>query len=81
MIYEEAVVVHENDIYKVVVGLFPEDKLDSYLVIHKEHDVVEYCHSILHYAMSWADSYAQVLNGEGEEALPEMEELPDLRDG
>ena len=74
--YEDNKIVHENDIYKVVVGVFPEDKLESYLVLHKEHGVVEYCHSILHYAQAWADSYAQVLKGE-KPGAPEAEELPD----
>ena len=56
--YEDNKIVHSNDIYKVVVGTFPGDDLESYLVIHVENNVVEYCHSILHYAISWADSYA-----------------------
>ena len=75
--YEDNVVVHENDTYKVVVGFFPGDELESYLVMHKEYNVVEYCHSILHYAMSWADSYASVLNGEAVDEA-QIESLPDL---
>ena len=76
MSYEEGKIVYENDIYKVVIGVFPGDELSSYLVIHREYDVVEYCHSILHYAQSWAEQYALVLEGE-EPGAPEAEELPD----
>ena len=75
--YKKSKLVHSNDIYKVVVVTFPDDKLESYLVINLEHGVVEYVHSILHYAISWADSYALVLNGE-KSGAPEAELLPDV---
>jgi hypothetical protein len=69
--------VHENQHYIVEVGRYPGEELDSYLVRNKQYGVIEYVHSVQHFATEWADAYSRVLNGE--KPNPEdINNLPDL---
>lgn len=78
--YRNAVTAYENDVYIVKVGFYPEEDLKVYVVINKEFEVVEYAHSILHFAITWADNFAKVMQGE-RGGSPEIDALPDLEIG
>lgn len=69
--------VYENEHYAIFVGTYPEEKLESYLVVNKAFGVVEYVHSIYHFAKSWADNFSKVMNEEMA-GSPEIDALPDI---
>lgn len=58
-------IAYENEFYKIVVGTpptsreFPEP-FDTYLVVNKQFDVVEYMNSMFPYAKHTADDLARV---------------------
>jgi hypothetical protein len=69
--------IYTNEHYAIWVGLYPDEKLESYLVVNRQYGVVEYCHSIFHFAKSWADNFSKVMNEE-KAGTPDIDALPDI---
>jgi hypothetical protein len=61
-------VISETDTFLIAVGNLPQvgrftpyDTLDKYMVINKEHGVIEYISEVYYYAKGWADQMEEAL--------------------
>ncbi len=69
-------VIDETDTFHIAVGKLPAcgrfspyDILEKYMVINKEHGVIEYISEVFYYAKGWADQMEVALENMDKEPV------------